>query len=470
MDRRSFITNLTLTSGGLALACSGLGRRAEAAAVNGNLAALRSPGFGDLVPKAAKNTGETFLALPDGFEYNVFGKVKSVMTDGRPTPSLHDGMWTFKVGRELRIVRNHEVIGGKVPNANFGIGHGNHYDDTAGGGTTTLVIDQKKRELVRDFVSLSGTLINCSGGPTPWGSWVSCEETTLGPSIRTDSKGVKTGGFKKPHGYCFEVPAASNTVVQPVPLKAMGRFVHETISVDRKSGIVYLTEDVSACGFYRFVPNRQKRLAEGGTLQMLAIKGQPGYDTRTGQKQGTTFNAEWITIDEPDPPSADLDQSAVYKQGKAKGAATFARLEGSCADNKGNIYFDSTSGGDKKGGQIWQYSPTSKTEGRLTLVFESPDREILDMPDNMTLRPKSRQLFICEDSDYVGTGGSAENFVRILTPAGQIADFAKNISIQPRAEFAGSTFSPDGKIFFVNIQSLGVTFAIWGDWGRWNNA
>ena len=331
------------------------------------------------------------------------------------------------------------------------------------------MIDPKKYELARDFVSLSGTLINCSGGPTPWGSWISCEETTLGPTVRTDAKGRKSGGFKKPHGYCFEVPAAANSVVQPVPLKAMGRFVHETISVDRKTGIVYLTEDHSPCGFYRFIPKRHKRLAEGGTLQMLAIKGQPGYDTRTGQKQGTTFNAEWVTIDEPDPPSADVDESAVYKQGNAKGGATFARLEGSCADARGNIYFDSTSGGDKKGGQIWHYAPVSKTEGRLTLVFESPDREILDMPDNMALRPKSRQLFICEDSDYVGTVGSPENFVRILTPSGKIADFAKNVSDVPRAEFAGSTFSPDGKIFFCNIQSLGVTFAIWGDWGRWND-
>ena len=142
------------------------------------------------------------------------------------------------------------------------------------------------------------------------------------------------------------------------------------------------------------------------------------------------------------------------------------RLEGSCTDSNGNIYFDSTSGGDKRGGQIWLYSDEGRNGGQLTLLFESPDRELLDMPDNICIRPKSRQLFICEDSDYQGEDGVSENFVRILTPSGKIADFAKNISKLPATEFAGSTFSPDGKLFFVNLQVVGVTLAIWGDWDR----
>ena len=453
-------------SGGLAIACSGLASRAEAFASNGMTAPLRSPGFGELVPTATKNTGETFLALPKGFEYNVIGKAGDQMSDGRITPTRHDGMWTFKVNGELRIVRNHEVTGGRIPRPGSAIGTHNHYDDSAGGGTTTLVIDPKTGLIKRDFVSLSGTLVNCSGGPTPWGSWISCEETSVGPNVRTLQNGTKIGGFPKPHGYCFEVPAAANSTVPAVPLKAMGRFEHETIAVDRRSGIVYMTEDFNPCGFYRFIPNRKKHLAYGGTLQMLAIKGKPDYDTRTGQKQGTKFPVEWVTIDNPDPESVDLDPSAVFKQGKSKGGATFNRLEGSCADPNGHIYFDSTSGGDKKAGQIWLYSPESRDTGRLTLVFESPDRDLLDMPDNICLRPKSQQLFICEDSDYAGEGGSPDEFVRILSPNGRVANFAKNISNLPSTEFAGSTFSPDGRMFFVNLQVVGATFAIWGDWDR----
>lgn len=467
MDRRSFISVVGISSGGLALACSGLSRRTETFAATSDLSALRSAGYGELLPTASKNTGEIFLALPKGFEYNIIGRAESPLTDGRPTPRLHDGMATFKVGGELRIVRNHEVTGGKVPQPGSAIGAGNHYDETAGGGTTTLVINPRARDIERSFVSLSGTLVNCCGGPTPWGSWVSCEETTIGSAIRTSAAGVKTGGFPKPHGYCFEVFASANNNLPAVPLKAMGRFEHEAIAVDRKTGIVYLTEDLNPCGFYRFIPKRNKHLAEGGVLQMLAVKGQDKYDTRRGQKQNVILDATWVTIDDPDPAAADVDTQAVSKQGRAKGGAIFARLEGCCADSDGRIYFTSTSGGDNAGGQIWRYDHVGRDEGRLTMLFESPGRDILDMPDNVCLMPKSRLLFICEDSDYVGAGGTPENLIRILTPDGRIADMAKNITPKfERGEFAGVTFSPDGKTLFFNIQQVGATIAVWGDWEK----
>ena len=467
MNRRSFLINLTYASGGAALAFSGLNNRAEILAKTNDFSALKAPGFGNLMPSVTKNTGETYLSLPQGFEYNVLGKTGKILSDGQKTPPSHDGMATFKFGNELRIVRNHEVAGGSLPHENFGIGKGNHYDDTAGGGTTTLVINPKTREIERDFVSLSGTLINCAGGRTPWGSWISCEETTLGQTVRTRPDGRKSGGFKKPHGYCFEVPARANSTVTPVPLKAMGRFVHEAIAVDKKSGIVYLTEDYNPAGFYRFLPNRRARLAEGGTLQILTVKDKPNYDTRAAHLPGATFAASWVTIDNPDPAEADVDPQAVFKQGQRKGAAAFARLEGCYADEKGRIYAVSTSGGGNKGGQIWQYQDTGRNEGRLTLVFETPNREILDMPDNICLHPKSDLMFICEDSDYIGEGGTRDNYVRILTPGGRVADFAKNITPNfMSSEFAGSTFSRDGKTLFVNLQAAGVTLAIWGDWGR----
>ena len=468
MNRRNFLWQIS--AAGTALAFGGFARRAEALVATKNFSHLRAAGFGELVPTAAKNTGETFLALPPGFEYNVIGKAGSLLADNNKTPRAHDGMAAFKVGGELRIVRNHEVTNGRVPQTGAAIG-ANPYDETVAGGTTTLVVNPKTREITRDFVSLSGTLINCAGGRTPWGSWISCEETTLGQTVRTSPKGVKTGGYPKPHGYCFEVFASANSSVTPVPLKAMGRFVHEAVGVDKKSGVVYLTEDYNPAGFYRFLPKRHKRLAEGGTLQMLKIKDKDNFDTRSGQKTGITFTADWVTIDNPDPAEADVDEMAVSKQGRAKGGAIFARLEGCYADPKGRrIYFTSTSGGDNKGGQVWMYEATARDEGRLTLVFESPSRDILDMPDNICLKPKSNLLFICEDSDYVGEGGTPDNFIRILTPDGKIADFAKNVTPNfISSEFAGSTFSKDGKTLFFNLQGVGATFAVWGDWDKFKS-
>jgi uncharacterized protein len=461
MNRRSFIRNLGYFSGGLALACSSLSTRAATLTAD---AAGRAYGYGELFPTAAKNTGETVLALPKGFEYNIIGKIRTTMSDGRPTPGAHDGMWTFKVGKQLRIIRNHEVSNSQLPREGAGIGGSNHYDEMAGGGTTTLIIDPKTNAVVKDFVSLSGTMINCAGGPTPWGSWVTCEETTLGPTVRTNSRGIKTGGFPKPHGYCFEVSAKAESPVTPVPLKAMGRFTHEAIAVGRK-GIVYLTEDYNPSGFYRFIPKKDKRLAEGGTLQMLSVAGKPEYDTRSGQTNGMRLPAQWVTIDNPDPQEADVDPLAVFKQGRAKGGALFNRLEGCCTDKNGHIYFTSTSGGDQKAGQIWRYERKDRDNGFLTLVYESPSKDLLFMPDNICIRPKSNLLFVCEDGDYPGM--ESKNFVRILSPDGKMADLARNISKEsPRSEFAGSTFSPDGRTLFVNLQSAGMTLAIWGDWKK----
>jgi secreted PhoX family phosphatase len=463
MHRRNFI--VSAAAGGLAFSFGGFLRRSEALLSEGISAKWKATGYGDLVEAAAKNTGEKLLLLPKGFEYTVIGRAGEIMKDGRKTPRLHDGMAAFRLGDELRLVRNHEV-NNRTPIDDAGIGSSNHYDPQAGGGTTTLVINPKTHELINDFVSLSGTLTNCAGGPTPWGSWISCEETTRGKTLHIDKVGARAGGFSQPHGYCFEVSAAANTNAPPVPLKAMGRFSHEAVAVDPRSGIVYQVEDSSPfSGFYRFLPNRRGHLAAGGKLEMLAIKGKPNYNTRFGQRTGATFAANWVAIDNPDPELADTDEQAVFKQGAAKGAAHFSKLEGVFAAN-GRIYIASSNGGDAEGGQIWVYEPTTRAEGRLTLLFESPSRKLLDMPDNICVHPENNLLFMCEDGNYAQLAPS-DNHVRILTPNGKIADFAKNIA--PgflAAEFAGATFSPDGQTLFVNIQQAGVTLAIWGDWEK----
>jgi secreted PhoX family phosphatase len=415
-------------------------------------------GYGPLAPVKTKNTAEFLLELPPDFQYTVFSKTGTPMSDGRPTPRAHDGMAAFQVGRELRLVRNHEINNylGKPGVVLDPLA----YDLNAGGGTTTLVIDPKTREVVKDFVSLSGTLTNCAGGPTPWGSWISCEETILGPRIFKAADGSTRGGFEQRHGYCFEVPAKSNRVVPPVPLKAMGRFEHEAVAVDALTGIVYLTEDVSSCGFYRFIPNKRGKLIAGGQLQMLAIEGRPGFDTRSQQTVGATLPVSWVDIANPDPPEADVDSLAVFKQGIAQGGATFRRLEGCIAGN-GHVYFTSTTGGDQRLGQVWRYTPATNTSGSLTLLFEVTDPAILNMPDNLCLAGKDR-LVICEDHD-----DGKPTRLRILTAQGQVVDFAKNIgegfNLQ---EFAGTTFSPDGQTLFVNIQVPGLTLAIWGPWDR----
>ncbi|HEY9283228.1 MAG TPA: alkaline phosphatase PhoX [Pyrinomonadaceae bacterium] len=454
-DRRTFLRGAAAAAAGGALVMQGFALNDIGAAQPGDEGA----GYGQPRPAKSRNTGETLLALPEGFEYTVIGRTGARMSDGRPTPARHDGMAAFRVGRELRLVRNHEV-NNRVGAAGAAIGAA-HYDATAGGGTTTLVIDPRTRELVRDFVSLGGTLMNCAGGPTPWGSWISCEETTVGATRFRVQDGSERGGFARPHGYCFEVAAAADGAAAPSPIKAMGRFVHEAIAVDPKTGVVYETEDTGTAGFYRFVPARKGVLAGGGRLQMLAVKDRPRYDARAGQRVGEVLPVVWVEIENPDAPEAETDQLAVYKQGVARGGATFTRLEG-CWHGRGRVYFTSTNGGDKRLGQVWEYEPRGEAAGRLRLLYESPAAEALQAPDNLCVSPRQGGLVICEDGDE-----KLRQRVRGLSYDGRIFDFAENLipGFENR-EFAGATFSPDGDTLFFNVQTPGVTFAVWGPWKK----
>ena len=398
----------------------------------------RAPGNGGYGP--LKPAGPV-LDLPEGFRYIRFGDEGSPMANGKPTPPNHDGMAAFGGGPGIiRLVRNHEVthVGEAFARP--------AYDPRAMGGTTTMVFDSKAGRLLSSFPSLAGTYHNCAGGKTPWGSWLSCEEGTSGPKV----------GFDRYHGYVFEVPASADGPVDPAPLKAMGRFVHEAVAVDPASGIVYMTEDQHTAGFYRFLPDTPGSLRLGGRLQMLAIDGQPAYDTRTSQPGGATLPAAWVDIDDPDPVDAGWNPLSVFKQGLRLGGAIFGRLEGCCFD-RGRVLLTATAGGDAGCGQVWEYQGQADGRGRLRLVFESPSPQFLRQPDNVVVSPRGGVL-LCEDHD--GT----DRLVG-LDPEGRVFEFARNRF--GTGEFAGVTYGPAvGYWLFVNIQRPGMTLAITGPWER----
>ena len=427
IGRRAFLRG-TGTGAALALSAlmiapayvqSPLGRGAPAAG-----------GYGPLEPAPG---GE--LLLPAGFGYVAFGRTGEIMSDGRPTPGSHDGMAAFDAGDgRVRLVRNHERGAGPAfadP----------AYDPAAGGGTTSLVFDSNAMELVDARASLAGTIRNCAGGPTPGGSWLTCEETFTARDVPF------------PHGYVFEVPATADTPVTPVPLTEMGRFVHEAVAVDPRTGIVYETEDQGSCGTYRFVPNDRDDLTRGGVLEMLAIKDRPQYDASTGQQVGTPLPVEWVRIDDPDPASSD--ELAVFDQGFVKGGAVFSRLEGAWWGDR-SVFLVSTSGGDLGAGQVWEYTPRGNSGGRLRLAFESTDRNQLERPDNITVSPRTGGLVLCEN-------GSGKDLVRGVSTRGEIFPFCE-VNGATTSEWAGATFSPDGRVLFVNLQSPGVSYAITGPW------
>jgi secreted PhoX family phosphatase len=254
----------------------------------------------------------------------------------------------------------------------------------------------------------------------------------------------------------------------------MGRFSHEAVAIDPVTGYVYETEDAGASlmnflgapsksGFYRFVPNVPGRLGAGGRLFMLKVKGRPKIDLGDDYPNGTTFDVEWTTIARADNPDRTAPEDFVWSQGRAQGAATFQRLEGCWYGNDRNVYIVSTNGGRGQG-QIWVYSPADET---ISLLFQSPGRDVLNKPDHLTVSPRGG-LVLCED-------GGGEEFLHGLTTDGQIFAFAQN-NVKLRgernglkgdytgSEWAGPCYSPDGKWLFANIYEPGITVAITGPW------
>lgn len=466
IDRRAFLKRGAAVTAGTLLASSGTqllaARGALATDRTTGMAAENNGGYGPIAPVADRTTGLALLALPAGFTYASFGHGADFLmggvgphtgSDGFVTPGRHDGMATFATADPdvIRLVRNHEQGYSTTSTATRAYDKAfigdpdNAYDDQSAGGCTTLTFNTKTLELLDSFISLNGTSVNCAGG-IYGSSWLTCEETVNG----------KQNGFPEDHGYIFEVAAHDDAPVKnPRPYKDMGRFAHEAVAVDPVSGFVYETEDNGiTSGFYRFVPRNPKNLRAGGELQMLVVKGKPGFNTYSGvtDQVGHPMAVEWVTIEDPDPDL--ITRTSVFDQGRAKGGAAFARLEG-CWFDGGSIFFNATSGGDLGAGQVWEYRPRGRSGGQLVLLFESTDRALLDAPDNITVSPRGG-LVLCED-------GGGVQYVRGLNERGEIFDVAQNL-IAGNNEFAGACFSPDGEIMFVNVQTPGVSFAIRGPW------
>jgi secreted PhoX family phosphatase len=495
-SRRAFLGRSALAAGGAALSLSALGRLGARSALAAHGRSLRGSGYGPLAPVGPSNPDDivaagfpdlaTFpvLALPDGFRYRVFGVIGGTLSDGNPVPVNHDGMAAFAHPRDRGVVR---LIRNQEDRAAPGLGSvlgpaATRYDPLGGGGTVTLDYDEQQQRLVRDYISLNGTIVNCAGGIGLDGNaWLTCEETTAG-----------VPPWAERHGYVFAVPLSvePGQLQKAVPIRSMGRFAHEAVAVDQRTGTVYLTEDASSgvgSGFYRYLPDDPNDLQVGGRLQMLGITGRPQYDAREGATLGRVLPVTWFDIDDPDPVApGNSSATRTFMQGFSKGGAMFNRLEG-CWWDAGDVFFVSTSGGDAKNGdvnadgfregygQIWHYAPDGPSEGRLRLIFESPGQAVLDSPDNITVTPRGG-LIVCEDD-----AGSRDNDTHPQAPG--ITDVNRLIGIAPTgeafefavnrlnsSEFAGACFSPSGRTMFANIYGngspgSGMTLAITGPWG-----
>lgn len=465
LSRRHFLQ----TAGAVTLGFAGLHKLLESPF--GALADVARPGalpfgFGELIPDP-----KGVFELPKGFTYKVISRAGDLMADGLLVPGEPDGMATFPGpdGRTI-LICNHEMSAEPANLGAFGKDYeliaklkpGMLYDAGRGkapslGGTTRLIFDTAAQKVEKVELSLGGTLRNCAGGPTPWNSWLTCEENVQ----RAE------GNFERDHGYVFEVPATPGLLAPPNPIRAMGRFNHEAVAVDPKSGAVYQTEDRSDGLIYRYLPTVPGDLHKGGKLQALVVKDRASCDTRNWPaepgaavppriEKGTPLAVEWIDVEDVEAPKDDLRD-----RGFAKGAARFARGEGMWYGNDA-VYFACTNGGPVRHGQVWKYTP-SPAEGTpaekdspatLELFLEADAASILENCDNLTVAPWG-DLVLCED-------GPGHNYLLGVTPKGEIYRMGRCSLSQ--SELAGATFSPDGSTLFVNIQHNHMTLAITGPW------
>ena len=464
--RRRFLRQSAAAAGFSALPLSW---QAIAKSISSGRIPVQRKGYGELFPVGDQRTGLALLRLPKGFSYTSFSWTGETMDDGNRVPGKADGMGVVREdGEHITLIRNHELDGRSAL-----AGNPQQAYDKLGGGTSTLIFNQRTGKLEKSWLSLSGTLRNCAGGVTPWGSWLSCEEACYDPEVAISTNWKRRLYWKsevaeKSHGWVFEVP--STGVAAPEPIYDMGQFDHEACAVDPRDGIIYQTEDMNPnAGFYRFIPEQQQDLHAGGRLQMMRIPDH--QDMRRGFAIGSEFKVEWVDIADPrqgNTPGTH-DTSGVVNQGLAAGGSAFLALEG-CFYYQGQVFFTSKLGGAVHAGQVFCYHPESK---KLTLIFESPSHRVISGPDNIAVSPRGN-LVVCED--HVSKVDKTQHLLALLESGDYFYFCQVNADIRgeylghklaetlPGSEWTGITFSADGRWMFANLQKPGLTVAITGPW------
>lgn len=267
---------------------------------------------------------------------------------------------------------------------------------------------------------LAGTNVNCAGGPTPWATWLSCEEIDF--------------------GYVFECDPFRRAPAQR--RRALGAFKHEAVAVDPLYQHLYLTEDESDGRLYRFVPDRYPAL-DRGRLEVATVDSFSGTVT-------------WTALPLPDPRSKPWGFLFPTRM-QVPTSTPFDGGEGIWYHD-GTVYF--TTKGDNR---VWALDTHTQTLRVLYDVATSPT-PVLSGVDNVTVSASGCVLVAEDGGDMqlvaLDRSGGAE-------PLLQVED-------QQDSEITGPAFNPQGdRLYFSSQrgpyndgQSFGITYEVRGPFAQ----
>lgn len=351
---------------------------------------------GTLHEVVVENDPNTRMMVPRGFSVREVARtgqrahagsdyVWHALPDGGATFPMDDGGWVYVSNSEVGAWRQ--------------------------GGVGALRFNAQG-EVVDSYAICTGTTNNCAGGPTPWGTWLTCEEID--------------------EGLVYECDPTGRQLAVPAPL--LGVFKHEAAAVDPVHRHIYLTEDTEDGNFYRFVP---EHYPEGGRADLS--KGRLEVAVVTGDDPLQTRPVQWQTVPNPVPRlgGEDPERRELPTRKQVADAERFDGGEG-CWYHEGMVYF--TTKGDNR---VWALDTNANT---LDLIYDKQSDQAfnpgIDDVDNLVVSAGG-DVLVAEDGSEM----------RLVVVGADITPFELvNVVGQRDSEICGPVFSPDGERLYFSSQ------------------